>query len=189
MNRFVRTISNRWWLPGVLLVTAVFAVPQALDAIGSMSRISRSAGVGGWQETHERPPLGSYPIARFRWTKPRAVVREVIAGTRLQIPLNMSRPDIETKPVTVAVSIDHVHVERLTLVRNGWHVLTFDVMNLLGEGPWQSQTVIKIVIEASPAFVPAEFGSTTDRRTLGVGLGDFVWSGPAPPSFVRRPSQ
>ncbi len=179
MSRFQRIVSHRLWLPAVAIVTTAFLAPRANDAADRMSRVGRVAGVWGWEQAAEPVPAGTGGTG-FRWTKPTAVVREPIRGSRIQIALWLVRPDPLSQPVTVEIKVGRAASQRLTLSRNGWHLVGFDLVGLLGEARWRSQGTITLTITATPVFVPAIAGVSGDTRQIGVGLGEIIWSGPAP---------
>jgi hypothetical protein len=175
----------------VLLVTVAFLVPAANKAHDRLSNGRRAAGVGGWEQAPVPAGIGESGGTRFRWTHARAALREPVEGARVQIPIYLMRPEPIAEPVTVTVSVDNLASEQVTLTRTGWHIVSFDIVSVLGQGRWQSQSTVTFSIVVSPSFVPADSGSSTDRRKLGVCVGDVVWSGPPPPSKInglRRPS-
>ena len=84
--------------------------------------------------------------------------------------------------MTLRVTVGGVTAAPVTLATNGWHVLTYDLISLLGEARWRSDPTITCEFRVSPWVVPAEFGPSDDTRELGVGLGEVLWSGARPGS-------
>jgi hypothetical protein len=78
-------------------------------------------------------------------------------------------------------------MEPLTLAKNGWLVLTYDLVDVIGDGRWRSQRTLTLEFHITPTFVPARVGGSDDRRELGVGLGAVQWSGPRPADHPSRP--
>lgn len=181
MMHLQRLISHRFWLPAVTLVTIAFLIPRATRAIDRMSSVGRVAGVWGWEQAPEPVPVPEAEgRSAFRWTRERAAIREPIRGSRIQVPLFLVRPDPASHPVTVRVKIAGAVTQELTLTRNGWHVVSFDLIQLMGEPQWRSQGTITLAFAVNPVFVPSESGASTDTRRLGIGLGEILWSGPLP---------
>lgn len=175
--RILRTWPlHRGWLPAVAAVTVLVAVPRALAVINEGSLVSHAAGVYAWEQV---PPSESGET-RFRWTRGRAAIREPMRGAVLTVPLFLARPDIATQQVSLRVTVGGVRAEPVTLTRNGWHSLTYDLVARLGEARWRSQRTVTIEFVVSPVVVPARVGPSTDSRELGVGLGIVRWSGPSP---------
>jgi hypothetical protein len=96
-----------------------------------------------------------------------------VHGAVLTIPLYVARP----LPATLHVVVGGVAVDPITLSRNGWHVLTYDLSAVLGEQRSQSEDTITLEFMVGPIFVPARAGPSDDTRELGVGLGAVSWSG------------
>jgi hypothetical protein len=137
----------------------------------------RAAGVYGWEEASEPSPFSE---TAFRWTKGRAAVREPVRGRVLSLPVYLARPDLDRHPVNLRVSVNGIVVPRATLTTNGWHVLSYDLVALLGPARWSELRAVSLRIEITPTVVPAEVGQSDDRRVLGVGIGGVRWAGPAP---------
>ena len=93
----------------------------------------------------------------------------------MTVPIYLARPDL---PVTLLVTVDGVRMEPVTLPENGWHVLTYDLVAVVGEVRWRSQRTVTLEFHVTPTFVPARAGNSDDRRELGVGLGAVRWSEP-----------
>ena len=136
---------------------------------------SYAAGVYAWEPgTPTNAPPGD---ARFRWTRRRAALREPVAGRTMTVPLHLARPDL---PVTIRVTVDGVRMEPVTIETNGWHVLTYDLVTVVGEARWRSLRTVTLEFHVTPTFVPARAGNSDDKRELGVGLGAVRWNPPAP---------
>jgi hypothetical protein len=161
------------WIPTVVLVTLVAAVPRVLASAEPAEAASYAAGVYGWESG---PTIEGAPAdARFRWTRGHAAVREPVQGAVLMVPFYVPRAD----PVTVQATVGGVAVAPITFSQGGWHTVSYDLVALLGESGWRSRRVITVELRVSPTFVPAEAGGSNDTRELGAGLGVFMWSGDA----------
>jgi O-antigen ligase len=169
---------GRAWVPSVVAVTLIVLVPRAFAEAHAGSLVSHAAGVYAWEQI---PASGSAQgETRFRWTKGSAAFREPVRGTVLTVPLSVSRPDLATQRVELRVAIEGVPTAPVTLLRNGWQTLTYDLVALLGEGQLRAHRTITVTFVVNPTFVPARVGSSDDWRELGVGVGTFRWSGPTP---------
>jgi O-antigen ligase len=169
------------WVPAVAIVTLIVAVPRAIAAVSDDNALmSHAAGVYGWETS---PPTEGAPAGRrFRWTSARAALREPVRGAVLTVPLYVARPDMPARAVTLHVTVGGMTAAPVILATNGWHVLTYDLIAVLGEARWRSDPAITLEFRVSPPVVPAEFGASDDTRELGVGLGEVLWSGARPGS-------
>jgi O-antigen ligase len=173
-------LLRRGWVAAAVLVVVVAAAPRVTAAARHEAPDTRAAGVYAW----ETGPSGDGAPAdtRFRWTRRRAALFAPVRGPVVQVPLYLARP----LPATLHVSVDGVPLGPVTFSRNGWHMLNWDLAEVLGEKRWQTEEAITIEVEVRPTFVPAEAGGSDDTRELGVGLGDVRWSAasvsPVPPA-------
>jgi hypothetical protein len=169
-----RLLHPAWGL-AVAVLTLILAVPRAIAARDVDARESRAAGVYAWEPA---PPSDIAPgQTRFRWTRARAALREPVRGSVLTVPVFLTRPDVPTQPVRLQLRIGGAFVEPVTFVRNGWHVLTYDLTTVLGRERSTSQRAITLEFSVTPPVVPARIGPSDDTRELGVGLGVVQWSG------------
>ena len=98
----------------------------------------------------------------------------------MTVAIYLARPDLATHRVNLRVTVGGVPTEQILLVRNGWQMLTYDLIRILGEARWRSQRAITLELVVSPTFIPARAGPSNDTRELGIGLGIVRWSGPTP---------
>ena len=160
----------------VAVVTVVAAVPRLLAAARADDpAVSRAAGVYGWETAPSSDDAP--PDPRFRWTRGRGALREPVRGSVLTLPLYLARPDVPPQPITVQVTIDGVSADLVMLTKNGWHVLSYDLVAVLGNDRWRSLRTVTLEFTVNPPVVPARVGPSDDRRELGVGLGEVRWSG------------
>jgi hypothetical protein len=181
--RFLRIwLLGRAWVPAVAGVTLLAMVPRVVAKVNDGWIVSRAAGVYNWEQG---PANESWPgETRFRWTKGQAALREPVRGAVLIVPIYLARPDLATQQVSMRVTVGGVPTARVALLKNGWQMLTYDLVRLLGEARWRSQRTVTLKFVVSPTFVPARVGPSGDTRELGVGLGVVRWSGPRPASSV-----
>jgi O-antigen ligase len=168
--RFLRPV----WISGMVIVILAGAVPRALEAARNQDEYaSHAAGVYAWETgpSDETAPPG----ARFRWTRARAALREPIRGPVVSVPIYLARPDLPERHVTLSVTVNGREVPPVSLTRNGWQALTYDLRTVLGEPNWRAQAAITLLLTVSPPVVPAEVGESSDARELGIGLGELQW--------------
>jgi O-antigen ligase len=181
-------VLHRAFVPTACLVILIAAAPGAVATARETGLQRHAAGVYNWEPA---PPLDSGPgETRFRWTTGRAVLREPVRGAVIEVPIYLARPDISTRVVTVAITIAGAPVTPPTLLKNGWYVLTYDLVTLLGEPRWKASQVITLEFVVRPTVVPARLGPSNDTRELGIGLGAVRWRGPVPGAAAtsdRRP--
>ena len=178
MRFFQRWLLSRVWVPAVAVVTLAALTPRVVAKINDDWRVSRAAGVYNWEEG---PANQFWPgETRFRWTKGRAALREPVRGAVMTVAIYLARPDLATHRVNLRVTVGGVPTEQILLVRNGWQMLTYDLIRILGEARWRSQRAITLELVVSPTFIPARAGPSNDTRELGIGLGLVRWSGPTP---------
>jgi O-antigen ligase len=164
-------LLHRAWIPSVLLVTFMAAVPRVRTSAEPDSSSSHASGLYGWESG---PAIDGAPAdVRFRWTRGHAIVREPVQGPVLRVPFYVP----QAHPVTVEAKVGGVDVAPVTFSQTGWHTQSYDLVALLGEQAWQSKRVISLELKVSPVFVPAEAGASSDTRELGVGLGVLTWGG------------
>jgi hypothetical protein len=158
-----------WAAPTLLaLTTAVAFIPRIGQARDRTAGVTTAAGVYGWESLDGAP---------FRWTRPRAVLRERIQGPVLVLPILIARPDVGPDPVTIRIRINGVDAEPIALTREGWTERRIDLRLLLGEGPWMAARAVTIELDVDRPFVPARAGLGSDSRELGVAVGPIAWIG------------
>jgi hypothetical protein len=158
-----------WTAPAILAgITVVAFVPNVREAAERTEVMTVAAGVYGWERIAG---------ASFRWTGPRAVLRERVRGAVLVLPILVARPDVDSEPLHVRVRIDGIDANPIALDREGWSEHRIDLRLLLGEGPWMAARALTIELEVNRPYVPARAGQGTDTRELGVGLGPIAWAG------------
>ena len=175
MNILAKSLLHRVWVPAVVLLTVLVLVPRVIATVRESERVSRAAGVYAWERTS-----ATGPATKFRWTKGRSALREPVRGALLTIPIYLARPDIDSQPVNLLVTVDGSRAEPITLTTNGWRLVTFDLIGLVGEARWKSLRTVTLEFDVRPTVVPHAAGNSSDRRELGVGLAAVEWSGPSP---------
>lgn len=172
-----KLLLHRMWLPAVAVIMLVAFVPRAKASVDRYAFQGRAVGFYNWETAEPRPDESS----RYRWTSGHAAWRERVEGAALTIPIYLQRSDVAPgSPVNLDVAINGVLIDRLKLESNGWSDLTYNVVQLLGKTRWETAPMLTVEFRVHPTIAADKNGVSSDERELGVGVGEFRWSGPRP---------
>lgn len=160
-----RLAPARRWTAIAVVAYVVLLIP----AIGRATDVAAQASTGlhAWETGTTRPP-GSRK-REYRWTRKEAFLREPVRGDVLHLPIYLARPDLDRGPVVVELRVEGRPLDRFELGKNGWHVRRYDLRDL------SDRSFVSIHVAVDRVFVPTDFGSAHDARTLGVALGPAWW--------------
>lgn len=119
--------------------------------------ISEEVGFYNW----ERDPNGII----FRWTSKIALFPLVVKSEKILLPVRISHPDAEKKPVELIISINGEKIEREVFNDHNWYEIELHLKNHVGK---------KIIIgfSVSRTWCPQDYG-INDKRELGVAVGEI----------------
>lgn len=101
----------------------------------------------------------------FRWTSKMAFLPIIVESEKILLPVRVSHPDAEKKPVELIISINGEKIEREVFNDHNWYEIELDLKNYVGK---------KIIIgfSVSRTWYPLDYG-INDKRELGVAIGEI----------------
>jgi hypothetical protein len=158
-----------WALVGGL--TLLSAGGQAYVGVHRLRPPLRAATVGwgysyGFYGPEQHPVVGS-----FRWTRRQAVTVLPVHEPRLRLRMFVHHPDVERRPVHVAVWVDDRRVLDVTLQNHQVH--TWDIP-LPTDRPR-----VALTVRVDRTWRPVDYG-LPDVRTLGVGIAEWAFAKSTP---------
>lgn len=164
------------WVP--ILLIGIFGLVHLWNSTHALSLENRTRRYG-WsqnfglydQETDERG-------FAFRWTKKTAGLTIEVLGPTLVLPLKVSHPDLEERPVRARVFLGDINLRRKSLLeeiiikKGEWQDLEYSL-------PSPSPKKIYVVLEADRDWNPSKSLGTLDPRSLALGLGEYWFDYPS----------
>jgi hypothetical protein len=158
-----------WALVGGLALLS--AGGQAYVSVHRLRPPLRAAAVGwgyayGFYGPEQHPAVGS-----FRWTRRQAVTVLPVHEPRLRLRMFVHHPDVERRPVHIAVWVDDRRVLDVTLQNHQVH--TWDIP-LPTDRPR-----VALTVRVDRTWRPVDYG-LPDVRTLGVGIAEWAFAKSTP---------
>jgi len=173
-----RVPRKPFWMVLALILTGSFAVLHLWNSTHSLSLKNQTSRFG-WSQNYGLYEMEKDPRRfNFRWAKKSAGLTIEAMSPSIVIPMRVSHPDIDKKPVRIKIFLGDEYFRKRALLRdlvfskNDWINFEYRI------SPPQKRKIF-FVFETDRDWQPIKSLGLPDSRSLALGLGEEWFKYPA----------